>query len=431
MKALKFYFAIASLLPVLVLATPGVIANDEALANCELNLAVPIYDGQTWLGGCNIRMNGVVWPESGCPSVTRIHWDWGDGNENDQWFPGAHSYDSNANYIVTVTPYDAQGGSISDSIEINLDTCSPLGSVDPILYATNFQDFLYGEVNGQDNWIVGALSCPDCPHVSPLSGDGMIVDTGSGQKALEVIAAHDWGDEVGRYYSAASKDFVSISFDFQTLDDGQPFWFMDNNEHLVGQGVKSIYFWPDWVSSNASPGIGGVSHTRNAWHRTGIEINRQSSRITAYFFDGVWVADDDSNSTPVSSYHNLFYFRGIGTGERLWIDNLQISESDVPRSSRGATLELDSAIAALPTEVFVNENRQNALSNKLSAVFGLIDSGEFVEAYDKLQKDILGKTDGCVEGGAPDNNDWITECADQAYIYQLILDTMGFLETLD
>jgi len=431
MNELRFFFTKACLLSVLILAMFGVVANEAASADCELNLVVPIYDGQTWSGGCNIQMNGVVWPESGCPSITRIHWDWGDGSENDQWFPGAHSYEINANYTVTVTPYDDQGGSISESVEMNLNTCSPLGPVDPILYSTTFQNFLYGGVTGQDNWIVGALSCTDCPYLSPLGGDGMIVDAGSGQKALQVIAGQDWGDEVGRYNSAASKDFVSISFDFQTLDDGQPFWFMDNNEHWVGQGAESMFLFPDWVSSNASPGTEWVLHTRNAWHRTGIEIDRRSSRIIAFFFDGVWVADDDTNSTPVPSYYNLFYFRGIGNGERLWIDNLQISESDVPRSSRGSTLELHSAIAALPPEVFVNENQQNALSNKLSAVFGLIDSGDFVEAYDKLQHDLLGKTDGCIEEGIPDSNDWITECTDQAYLYQLILETMSFLEGLD
>jgi hypothetical protein len=27
-----------------------------------------------------------------------------------------------------------------------------------------------------------------------------------------------------------------------------------------------------------------------------------------------------------------------------------------------------------------------------------------------IQNDILRKTDGCVRSGAPDNNDWITDC---------------------
>ena len=140
--------------------------------------------------------------------------------------------------------------------------------------------------------------------------------------------------------------------------------------------------------------------------------------------------DDDSTNPPVSSFHNLFYFRGIGAGERLWIDNLSISESDVPRSSRGATEALRSTAASLPPEVFVNKNRQRALDNKLSAVFTMIEDGDYVGARDKLRRDILRKTDGCAQGGEPDPNDWIIDCDSQEQLYPLILDTLDLIEGL-
>jgi len=54
-----------------------------------------------------------------------------------------------------------------------------------------------------------------------------------------------------------------------------------------------------------------------------------------------------------------------------------------------------------------NENMANALTNKLAAALALVDAGEYQEALDKLAHDVLGKTNGCAEAGAPDKNDWL------------------------
>jgi len=46
-------------------------------------------------------------------------------------------------------------------------------------------------------------------------------------------------------------------------------------------------------------------------------------------------------------------------------------------------------------------------------------SGEdYQVALDKLQNDLLAKTDGCAASGAPDKNDWIATCEEQAVVYQ-------------
>jgi hypothetical protein len=46
---------------------------------------------------------------------------------------------------------------------------------------------------------------------------------------------------------------------------------------------------------------------------------------------------------------------------------------------------------------------------------------------DKLQNDVLAKTDGCAQTGAPDKNDWIKDCADQNQVDPLILQAIQLL----
>lgn len=84
-------------------------------------------------------------------------------------------------------------------------------------------------------------------------------------------------------------------------------------------------------------------------------------------------------------------------------------------------------INGLSPEVFKNPNMRNALTNKINAVLQLIDQGLYLDAIDKLENDILKKTDGCATVGAPDKNDWIKDCATQAQVYALIIEAIRLL----
>ena len=88
------------------------------------------------------------------------------------------------------------------------------------------------------------------------------------------------------------------------------------------------------------------------------------------------------------------------------------------------------AINGLPPDAFKNRNMQNTLTNKLNAVLAQINEGEYQQALDKLLHDVLSKTNGCADAGAPDKNDWITTCADQAQVYPVIMETIGLLQEL-
>jgi len=109
-------------------------------------------------------------------------------------------------------------------------------------------------------------------------------------------------------------------------------------------------------------------------------------------------------------------------------DGLQESTSAVTVTvtiSRNRTIDMlraaINAINALEPKAFKNPNMKHALTNKLSVAIQLVDQGVHSDAADKLQNDVLAKTDGCAQAGGPDRNDWITDCAAQAQIYPLIL----------
>jgi Tol biopolymer transport system component len=92
--------------------------------------------------------------------------------------------------------------------------------------------------------------------------------------------------------------------------------------------------------------------------------------------------------------------------------------------------DLETTITGLPSGAFKNANMQNTLINKLNEVIAAISAGDYTGALNKLQNDILKKTDGCAVSGAPDKNDWITNCKTQGILYPLINSIINELKLL-
>lgn len=84
----------------------------------------------------------------------------------------------------------------------------------------------------------------------------------------------------------------------------------------------------------------------------------------------------------------------------------------------------------LEPENLKNKNMKNTLTNKINQVLEMIEQGLYFEAYNKLNNDIIKKTNGCAENGSPDKNDWITTCEGQAEIYPLLMEAIGYLESI-
>ena len=60
----------------------------------------------------------------------------------------------------------------------------------------------------------------------------------------------------------------------------------------------------------------------------------------------------------------------------------------------------------------------------------MIDTELYEDALDKLERDILAKTDGCAEIGAVDKNDWIVTCEEQGKVYGLVMETIEYVRSL-
>ncbi|MHC4498837.1 MAG: GLUG motif-containing protein, partial [Planctomycetota bacterium] len=128
-------------------------------------------------------------------------------------------------------------------------------------------------------------------------------------------------------------------------------------------------------------------------------------------------------------------FTGLESGKRYWYcvkaRNSAAIESGWSNIESSQQFTLDDAVEMLlDPRSLKNRNMKNALLNKINAVFQMLDEGLYAEALDKLQHDILAKTNGCVLIGGPDRNDWIKTCEAQALIYPLIMETIDYVRDL-
>ncbi len=122
-------------------------------------------------------------------------------------------------------------------------------------------------------------------------------------------------------------------------------------------------------------------------------------------------------------------------GQRYWYSvkarNIAGIETDWSNVESSLQVTLAEAVEMmLDPESLKNANMKNALINKINAVQGMIAEELYAEALDKLQNDILQKTDGCAETGQPDKNDWIITCEGQSWLYPLVIETIEHVRIL-
>lgn len=103
-------------------------------------------------------------------------------------------------------------------------------------------------------------------------------------------------------------------------------------------------------------------------------------------------------------------------------------------------ISLIEATNSIPSSYLKNENNSLPLSKKLFVALQMIVKGDeepdpdkaanyYYAAEQKLTQKILPKTDGCALTGAPDSNDWITDCTTQADFYEPIVSAITMLES--
>ena len=70
------------------------------------------------ISGLTVTINGVTLPGTPGTTITRIHWIWGDGSEEDHWFPASHTYPKAGRYPIIVTSFQSDGLSTSKSLTV-------------------------------------------------------------------------------------------------------------------------------------------------------------------------------------------------------------------------------------------------------------------------------------------------------------------------
>lgn len=165
-----------------------------------------------------------------------------------------------------------------------------------------------------------------------------------------------------------------------------------------------------------------------------------------------------AGSSNLLSYLNAQYAGGSGIGEFVFFrlnpdaDNGSIVESYNLTSADGSIaanrptitfttttyqeaaamklVEAVDTINLLDPDSLKNRKLKKPLTQKINEVLAKIDEGLYEQALNKLQHDILQKTNGCAETSSPDKNDWITDCDAQNQLYPLIIEAIEFLEML-
>ena len=99
--------------------------NLPAVASSGCPPALVLFTPQ--LSGMTVSLNGVTNPCTLGASIVRIHWDWGDGMQQDSWFPAAHTYSQGGAFTISVTSLQSDGLTRTEtsSVSVWLASISP------------------------------------------------------------------------------------------------------------------------------------------------------------------------------------------------------------------------------------------------------------------------------------------------------------------
>ncbi len=311
------------------------------------------------------------------------------------------------------------GGLVGENYQANISDCYSNSSVIGIRSLGGLVGLNWG--NGT------ILNCYSTGSVSGSHDLGGLI----GKNYAFVISSFWDTDTSGKLYSAGGTGkttiemmqqdtFQSVGWDFET-----PIWYIDDGNDYPSLAWELA---PDVPYLQPEPEVTlGTSNTIY-WDAVA-DTNgyfaecAEDADFTIIFADTGWIADTNCTFEGLETGWTYFYrvkaINELGF-ESEW-SNIELSTQVTLAEAVEETLDANS---------LVNENMQNALTNKINAVMNMIDAGHYAQAINKLENDILQKTDGCAETGAPDKNDWITTCEQQDQIYPLIIEMIDYLEGL-
>jgi beta propeller repeat protein len=310
--------------------------------------------------------------------------------------------DKYGEYLLSLTVTDSLGlSSTADDVLISTSNSAPFADAGAdqavVLVGTTVHLDGSGSYDPDGDPITYQWSFISTPAGSTATLDGATTATPSfladkyGTYEIQLVVADPW---------ASSADTVVVSFNnvAPVADAGR------SGTSVVGQTVT--------LDGRASYDANGDALT----YQWGFTFLPEGS--AAAIFEPTAAVTTFVPDLPGLYVVQLVVSDGMFNSDPSTIQVQVISQQSAAVNAINAIIE---SVGSLEPGDLKNANMQNALINKLNAVIASIEAGSYADALDKLQNDLLKKTDGCATGGEPDKNDWIKNCEAQVEVYPFII----------
>lgn len=313
-------------------------------------------------------------------------------------------------YVVRLVVTDAAGwSSLPDSVTITTSNSSPVADAGPdqnlILLGTDVS------LDGRQSYDPDSdeISFQWSFHSKPDGSNAMLseADTANPTFVADVYGTYRLTLTVADPFGATASDSVDVSF--------------DNLRPVADAGGNQAVVAPVTVlldgSGSSDPNGDPLTYQWN--------LATKPEGSAAELFGADTVSPSFEADLPGTYVVNLTVSDGLLSSEPS-----SVTVTVTAGVSEPITMLMDAVdiINTLPPSSFKNRNMSKPLTNKIAAVISLIEQGNYAEALDKLNHDILPKMDGCAKAGAPDKNDWITDCDAQEEVYPCLLEVVELLE---
>ena len=92
--------------------------------------------------------------------------------------------------------------------------------------------------------------------------------------------------------------------------------------------------------------------------------------------------------------------------------------------------DMEVILSDIPVDNLEGQNAADVLIKDIDRAMTMAARGKYTSALNKLNNNILKRTDGCITIGSPDDDDWILTCEDQAIVYPLVMRSIELVERM-